>query len=124
MATVEIDENRQQKAHEYHKLQRRLSLLNLALVALGIIFVFLFLDTTLRNWLQFLSWQPIHGWFSLKVAAYLVILMVGYEIITFPLSYYQGFILSHRYGLSTMTLGAWLIDKLKGFALGLVLEVV
>lgn len=126
MAKVEIDENRQQKAHEYHKLRRRLSLLMTAIAAIGILFVFWSLDIILRDWLQFLSWQPLSGWFPLQVATYLLILMLGYEIITFPPIYYRDFVIvsANRYGLSTMTLRGWLSDQLKGFALSLVFEVV
>jgi STE24 endopeptidase len=43
-------------------------------------------------------------------------------VLTAPLAYYGGFVLPHRYGLSTMTLKGWLGDLLKGLVLGLVLE--
>jgi STE24 endopeptidase len=52
-----------------------------------------------------------------------LILILAYEIITAPIAYYSGFVLPHRYGLSTMSLKSWLGDLFKGLALGLVLEV-
>ena len=58
------------------------------------------------------------------MACYLLVLTVGYTLITAPLSYYSGFVLSHRYGLSTMTMRGWLSDQLKGFVLSMVFEVV
>jgi STE24 endopeptidase len=54
---------------------------------------------------------------------YFLILILAYEIITAPIAYYSGFVLPHRYGLSTMSLKSWLGDLFKGLALGLVLEV-
>jgi len=54
-------------------------------------------------------------------ALYFVILVVVLGIITMPLTYYQGFILPRRYGLSTQKLGAWLADRAKASALGILL---
>ncbi|MFL5696307.1 MAG: M48 family metallopeptidase, partial [Ktedonobacteraceae bacterium] len=76
----------------------------------------------LRDWLQPLSWQPLRGWYPLQVLLYFLVLMLGYEVLTAPLAYYGGFVLPHRYGLSTMTLPAWLADLFKGLVLSLILE--
>jgi STE24 endopeptidase len=35
-----------------------------------------------------------------------------------PLTYYSGFILPHRYGLSNQTLKEWIVDRLKGMVIG------
>ncbi len=120
---IEIDAGRQQKAKEYARIRRRLSLVNMAIGAAGVIIL---LATNLNSWLrdllQPLGWQPVAGWFPWQVLAYFLILMLGYEILTAPLAYYNGFVLPHRYGLSTMKLSGWLGDLLKGLLLGLVLE--
>jgi len=121
---AEIDEGRQEKAREYSRIHRRLSFIDMGISAVGIVLIFLLgLDTWLRNLLHGLSWQPVTGWYVLLVPCYLLILMLVYTIITAPMSYYSGFVLSHRYGLSTMKIGAWLLDKLKGLVLGLVFEI-
>lgn len=39
-----------------------------------------------------------------------------------PLSYYSGFAVEHRYGLSKQTRRAWFADEIKGFGLNLVLS--
>jgi STE24 endopeptidase len=39
-------------------------------------------------------------------------------MINLPLSYYSGFILPHRYELSTQTLRGWVVDQLKGGLIG------
>src|SRR5438270_3809660 len=120
---VEIDEDRQRKAREYARKRRRVSYIDMGIAAVGIIFVFLSgLNITLRNWLQPLAWHPVAGWYPLQVLVYFLVLMLGYQVITSPLAYYGGFVLPHRYGLSTMTLRSWLIDLFKGLILRLVLE--
>src|SRR6266702_4940144 len=122
---VEIDSGRQEKAREYARLRLQLSFINMGIAVIGIIFIFWSeLYIGLRDWLQPLSWQPVAGWYPLQVAAYFLILMLGYQIITSPLVYYGGFTLPHRYELSTMTLRSWLADFLKGLVLGLILETI
>ena len=120
---IEIDTERQQKAKEYARTRRRLSFVNMAIGVAGVIILLATnLNSWLRNLLQPLGWQPIAGWFPWQVLVYFLILVLSYEVLTAPLAYYGGFVLPHRYGLSTMTLKGWLGDLLKGLVLGLVLE--
>ncbi len=122
---AQLDEGRQQKAREYGRIRRRLSFVGLGIAALSVLVVLgTGLDKWLRNQLQGLSWQPVHGWFPWQVLVYCVILLIAYQVITLPLGYYSGFVLSHRFGLSTMSRAAWISDLLKGFVLSLVLEAV
>ena len=124
VTSVELDLDRQQKAKEYARIRRRLSYITMGI---GVIGVFILLFTNLGIWLgdqlQALSWQPVAGWFPIQILVYFLILMLAYEIITAPIAYYSGFILPHRYGLSTMSLKSWLADLFKGLALSLVLEI-
>src|SRR5258708_30707206 len=120
---VELDAERQRKAKEFGGIRGRLSFVSIGIGVAGIlIFLFNNLGIWLRDQLQAMSWQPIAGWFPWQILVYFLILMLGYEIITAPIGYYNGFILPHRYGLSTMTLKGWLGDLFKGVFLGLVLE--
>ena len=122
---VELDLNRQQQAKEYARIRRRLSYITMAIGVIGIIILlFTNLGIWLANQLQVLSWQPVAGWFPIQILAYFLILMLAYEIITAPIAYYSGFVLPHRYGLSTMSMKSWLADLFKGLALSLVLEIV
>jgi len=119
-----LDPERQQKAREYARIRRRLSFVSLAIGVVGvIILIFTNLDTWLRYILRPLAWQPFPGWFPWQILVYFLILMLGYQLITTPLSYFGGFVLPHRYGLSTMRLKGWASDLLKGFVLSLVLEI-
>ncbi|MGZ3623551.1 MAG: M48 family metallopeptidase [Ktedonobacteraceae bacterium] len=121
---VQLDLNRQQEAKEYARIRRRLSYITMAIGVIGIIILlFTNLGIWLANQLQALSWQPVAGWFPIQILAYFLILMLAYEIITAPIAYYSGFVLPHRYGLSTMSLRSWLADLFKGLALSLVLEI-
>src|SRR5258708_40183620 len=115
---------RQQKAREYARIRRRLSFVSLAIGVVGvIILIFTNLDTWLRYILRPLAWQPFPGWFPWQILVYFLILMLGYQLITTPLSYFGGVVLPPRYGLSTIRLKSWASDLFKGFLLSLVLEI-
>jgi STE24 endopeptidase len=124
VTSVELDLDRQQKAKEYARIRRRLSYITMGIGVIGIIIL---LFTNLGIWfadqLHALSWQPVAGWFPIQILAYFLILMLAYEIITAPIAYYSGFVLPHRYGLSTMSLKSWLADLFKGLALSLALGI-
>lgn len=93
---AQLDPDRQKKAREYARIRRRLSYVDMAIGAIGVI---IFLATDLKFWLRDalhgLSWQPISGWYPLQVLVYFLILMVGYQILTAPIAYYGGFVLPH-----------------------------
>ena len=121
---MELDAERQRKARGYARIRRQLSFVNIGIAIIGVIVIFWTgLDLRLRDWLHPLIWQPILGWFPLQLCVYFLILLLGYELITSPLSYYTGFILPHRYGLSVQSLKEWLLDLAKGLAVGLVFEI-
>jgi STE24 endopeptidase len=108
------DPARQQKAREYGRLLRRGSFIELG-IGLILLLVLLFTpaSTTLASFLVFPS-----PW---SVVLYLLTLAAGYGVIAAPLSYYYGFILPHRYGLSKQNLTSWLKDKVKASGLQLLL---
>ncbi|MGA7676891.1 MAG: M48 family metallopeptidase [Dehalococcoidia bacterium] len=109
-----LDIKRQELAKRYARLMRRLSFVELAVVGtLLLILVFSGVSARMSYFLPFP--QP---WAS---ALYFVILVFGLGIIMMPLTYYQGFILPRRYGLSNQKLGAWLADRAKASALGVLL---
>jgi STE24 endopeptidase len=115
-----LDAERQQKAKEYARIRRRLLLVDLAL---GAAFVLVWLlsgaSLGLRNQVMALTNQPL-----LAVALYAAVFGAAYGVLDAPLSYYSGFVLPHRYGLSTQSLRAWLWDQVKGAAIGGVLGLV
>jgi STE24 endopeptidase len=127
---AELDQDRQQKAREYARKRLRLSFVGLGTGALCILIVLgAGLDKWLRNLLQgaangatFLNWQPLPGWYPVQILLYFLILVLAYQIISAPQAYYGGFVLPHRYGISVMSLKAWLGDLFKGLGLSLLFE--
>lgn len=118
---LRLNYKRQKLARQYARLMMRLSLVESAVVgAIFLALLFSGLSVMLGHFLTFP--QP---WAS---ALYFVILVVGLGIILMPLNYYQGFVLSHRFGLSCQKLSAWLADRGKAaalsFLLGLALVIV
>jgi STE24 endopeptidase len=52
---------------------------------------------------------------------YFIILIAAYGVLSAPLSYYRGFVLPRRYGLSNQSLTGWLSELLKAGILALAL---
>lgn len=50
---------------------------------------------------------------TFEVIIYVVLLLIVAEVTAAPLAFYGGFVLERRYGLSTQTASAWLIDRAK-----------
>jgi len=110
-----LDPERQRKAEEYARIRHRLLVADLAIAA---IYVLVLLLSGLSAWfkvqLLLVTTQPL-----VVIALYFGAFSIVYGLLDFPLSYYGGYILPHRYGLSTQSLRGWLTDQAKGAALGL-----
>jgi STE24 endopeptidase len=114
---MSIDAERQEKAKEYARLRHRLLALDLFISAAALVIVLASgLSARLRDGVTSLAPN-----FYVGVALYFVIGVVGYGILFMPLTYYRGFVLPHRYGLSTQNLRGWILDLVKGGVLALVL---
>jgi Zn-dependent protease with chaperone function len=120
-----LDAERQQQAKQYARISRRLFVLDLGLGGLYVIAWLVFgWSASLRNFL--LGWTT-NDW--LLVLGYAIVFGGIYLLIDLPLSYYEGFSLPHRFGISTQTLGGWVSDQVKGLLLagvlgGLLLEII
>jgi len=109
-----LDPERQKQAKQYALIRRRLWLVSNGLSALyALAWLFSGWAIGLRAWLAGISPNP---WFL--VAGFIVIFGGIYSILTLPLSFYSGFILPHRFDQSNQTLKDWIIDQLKGMAVG------
>lgn len=120
MTEAILDPGKQEQAKEYAHIRRRLFLVDLALAG---VFVILWLVTgwsiDLRNFLLSLT---TNEW--LIVAGFLVVFGGIYFVIDLPLSYYSGFVLPHRYDLSTQSFKDWIFDMFKGVLVGGVLGLI
>ncbi len=109
-STPVLDPERQQRARVYARLQRRLLVVELALGAVYAgLWLGLGLGAALGRWLATLT-----PWPWLQVAGFAFVFGGLYGVISFPLDYYSGFVLQHRFELSVQSLRDWLLDQLKG----------
>ncbi len=111
-----LDAKRQELAKRYAGLMRWLSAVEVAVVvALLLALVFSGISVKLSYLLAFP--QP---WSS---ALYFFVLVLGFGILMIPFTYYQGFALPRRYGMSNQKFGAWLSDRAKASAITILLGV-
>ena len=104
------DPERQTQARRYARLRRRLIPISLGIGlcwALGLLLSGLSVD--LRAALTDLTTHR-----ALQVTLYSLIIGIGYTLLDLPLSYYGGFVLPHRFDLSTQSLKGWITDQIKG----------
>src|SRR6476620_7352231 len=117
---TDLDPDRQRVAKEYAGIKRRLFFVELGLSVLGVLLLlFAGWSVALRDWAQSISTNP---W--AVVALYAIALGVIYTVLSLPLDYYSGFLLPHKYGMSTQSLGSWGLDNLKGLAISAVFGLV
>jgi STE24 endopeptidase len=111
-----LDSERQRIARQYAAIKRRLFFVELG-IGLVVLALLLFggWSIALRDWAESFSNDP---W--LTVALYGVGLGALFTIISLPLDFYSGFVLPHRYGLSTQKIGGWALDNVKSLALSAV----
>lgn len=104
------------KTRRYERIRLRVTLANIVLsILLPLVFLLTGWSEVLRDVAE--DWT---GSVALIVLIYLLITMLVFELITFPLDIYSGHFVEQRFGLSRSTLGQWLTDWAKGQALQLV----
>jgi len=109
-----LDPERQKQAKQYARIRRRLWLVDTIFGALyALAWLFFGWSIALRNWLLALT---TNQW--LLVALFVAIFGGIYSLINLPLAYYSGFVLPHRFGQSNQSFKDWVIDQIKGLAIG------
>jgi STE24 endopeptidase len=115
MTEAVLDPERQRKAKEYARIRHRLLVAGWAIAAIYLLVLLLSgLSVWFKTQLLLITTQPV-----VVVALYFVAFSIVYGLFDFPLSYYGGYVLPRRYGLSTQNLRGWLVDQAKGAVLGL-----
>jgi STE24 endopeptidase len=107
------------KASRYQRRRRHVAVVSLfwsvvllvALLATGLTLPL----RDLAEWLAPGSAGSGLNW-TFAVLFYVALLLLLHESLSFPLSFYGGFLLERRYGLSTQRLPAWLLDQVKAMA--------
>jgi len=111
------------KSTRYHRLTRRSAV---ASIATSTALLVVLLASGLSVWIADVARRVSHahpGSYSpLAVAVYVLIVAALHEVCTFPIAFYQGFLLERRYELSKEAAGGWLADHAKAAVLGLLLS--
>jgi STE24 endopeptidase len=112
----ELDPERQRLARQYSTVRRRLFFIELGL---AVLLIYLLLasgwSVQLSRWAESLSTNP---W--VVVALYAIALGAVFTLVSLPFDFYSGYVLPHRFGLSTQTIGGWALDTVKSLMLGAV----
>ena len=109
-----LDPEKQKQAKEYARIHRRLWLVDTLFSAIyALAWIVFGWSISTREWL---STFTSNEW--LLVALYVAVFGGIYSLLNLPLSYYSGFILPHRFGQSNQSLKDWIVDQLKGLAIG------
>ncbi|MEZ5957676.1 MAG: M48 family metallopeptidase [Hyphomonadaceae bacterium] len=69
-----------------------------------------------RTWLE-----KTVKWFPLVAFGSAVFYILVSSVLTFPFSYYMGFVRQHEYNLSTQDFGAWFNEQMIGLGIGVVI---
>ncbi len=112
--TSQLDLERQKQAKEYARIRRRLWLVDTAFSGLyALAWLFFGWAISVRTWLTHFT---SNDW--ILVPLFVVIFGGISATISLPLGYYSGFVLPHNYGQSNQSFKDWVIEQLKGMAIG------
>ena len=115
-----LDPERQKQAKQYARIRRRLWLGD---TIFGAIYAFAWLFFGWADALRDrLTTFTSNDW--VLVALFVAIFGGIYSVINLPLGYYSGFVLPHRFGQSNQAFKDWVIDQLKGLAIGAPLSLI
>jgi len=120
MKTTILDPERQKQARHYARIRRRLWLVDTTFSAIyALAWLFLSWSVALREWLSTFTGND---W--LLIALYVAVFGGVYSLLNLPLGYYSGFVLPHRFGQSNQSFKDWVLDQLRGLAVGVPLGLI
>jgi len=112
---INLDQQRQDQAKRYARIQRRWSIMNMAAgglyAAAWLVFGW---NILLRNSLIGITQSHF-----MQVAGFALVFGVIFMVVDIPMSYYTDYVLPRRFDLSTQALREWIIDQLKAAAISL-----
>jgi STE24 endopeptidase len=118
--TIELDPQRQKQAKEYARIRRRLWVVDtLFSMVYFLAWIYFGWAIALRTALSTITTNP---W--LLVPLFVAVFGGIFFLLNLPLGYYSGFVLPHRFDQSNQSLKDWIVDQLKGLAVGLPLGLI
>jgi STE24 endopeptidase len=115
-AADDLSESLARKARRYSSIKYCLAI---SQTVFFLLFLFVFMGLGLsRGLAHAITKLRISDLYSLPL--YLFAFSMAYAILSFPLSFYQGFILEHQFGLSRQGIKDWFVDQAKAGILGYV----
>lgn len=112
-------EQRNRLAKKYSRTHQILSLTG-SIIFFAVLIILVF--TGLSKEIESIAYSFTSGKY-LALLIFLGIIGAGQGIINFPLDFYSGYILEHKFNLSNQTIAGFFKEKLKGFVLGLVIGI-
>ena len=110
------DEEKRKVAKKYENVKLVLDAVNGTVIP-AVFCLILFLSRASSRIAGLLGSVSGSHWFSLW--AYLLVFVIILQLVTLPLGFYSGFVVDHRFHLSTQTIRGWVVDELKGLGLEL-----
>jgi len=114
------------KSSRYHRLRRSADLAGTAVAGLVLLVVVASgAGLRLRELFQFVTSLVLPSFIEEATLVVLMTMTMVFvlQVIEFPFSWYQGFALEHRYGLSTQSGAQWLADQVKTATVGTLLAI-
>lgn len=111
------NEEQYRKSQEYEKTKKRFGFVS-STFSLCVIIVMLITGSfaLLNNWILSVTAHPVYS--ALLFFALLAILS---DILNLPFTYYNTFILEDKFGFNRTTIKTFVLDKIKGYLLGIIL---
>jgi STE24 endopeptidase len=113
------DEEKRRVAKQYENARLTLDAVNGTLIPI-VFCIILFLSGASNQLARLLGARYVFGSYWVSLLAYLVVFVIILQIVTLPLGFYSGFVVEHRFHLSTQTIRGWAADELKGLGVELV----
>ncbi len=118
--SYQYDEKKRALANRYENVRLALDIVGGTVVPVVICVLLVFSGASL---ILSKSLQLISGSYLMTVVAYFLVFFLFLGLLESPLSFYSGYILDHKFGLSMQGVKDWLMDELKGLGLGLAIGI-
>ena len=107
------------RAWRYTWIKRILSIISFLV---SIVYFTVFLETSLNFYLRDFI-QGLTDYYIPQLVAYSLIFFLALDLILLPINFISGFLIEHRFKMSTQNLSSWLWDLIKEWGVSIVLFV-